>query len=185
MKQLSKLVVSILTITLFLAYAAPSHAQMVWRQAFGDHRVLLYSTSDHYFCTWAINSEPPTYSAFDFVAGRPLSFRVRWRTETTTGVSEGLLLRSIVNGIDYPFMIKTITRGQAMTDIAGEFFALSPQKSMDDLWRALSEARSFRVYLPNGQFKDAEPVNFDIAAKTVLQCLGEASELNKAKQARP
>lgn len=169
----------------------PVHAQGIWSQEFGPHTVVLFKEVSGviYYCTWVIEvARPPddkrSIAAFDFGPKRTLTFRVRWRTELTENVSEQTLMHAIIDGADFPFLIFAIHRQKVLADIEGELFAGLGNKSLAELLERLTAAKSFRVYLPNGQFKEAEPIDFNRAAQVVTRCLGEATDLNKASTPR-
>jgi hypothetical protein len=169
-----------------LSLGSPSQAQMIWRQSIGPHRVLLYKAIQQrfYYCTWAIDFDGPNLSAFDFREGRPLTFRIRWKNELIHEVSEGSFLHVIVDGSDFPFLITNVNRADVMTDVVGQFgisVGNTEGSSFDVLWKKLSAAvRFFRVYLPDGKYKDAVPAEFAVAADAATRCFNEAAALNKA-----
>ncbi len=172
----------IIALVFLTSPAPPVYGQAIWRQIVGPNAILLYkdASKDFYYCTWAIEFDLPNLGAFDFVKDRPLAFRIRWKREHAEGVKPGFFLQVIINGRNFPFTIVRVNPEPVLTDVEGEFAGGIPIQTPRDLWQRLADAKSFRVYLPNGEFKDAETSDFNRASQALLRCLNEASDLNKA-----
>ena len=95
------------------------------------------------------------------------------------GIPDIGALYAIVDGTIFQFRISKVKREQTHTNVVG-ILGERYEKSADELWSNLANARSFRVHLPNGQSKDARTAGFSESVARLKQCSEEAAALNKA-----
>jgi hypothetical protein len=160
-----------------------AHAQMIWRQGFGGGSIVLFKEVDteRYYCTWAIAFGDADKAGFVFQADRPLVLWIFWKMDDPpSGVAIGLYMQAMLDGVNYPFTIQSVDFNKPMKSVEGTFGGILPRRTPDQFWKALSGAKSFRLYLPNGQFREADTAAFSDSARRLEECLTEAESLNKS-----
>ncbi len=167
-------------IVFLLTGGQTAHAQAVWQRQAGISNVILFKDvlKTSYYCTWAISVDGPARALFDAAnePGTLTQFRIRWPTDLVYGVDTANYLKLIVNRDMWLFYIVKVNREAALTDVTSEFS--QPLSSKMPLEQALENAKSLRIYLPNGVFKDVDTSGFPAAIGLLKQCRREIADLN-------